>query len=237
MRCGVRRDESRLESKEGDAIVEAGMDEDRDQPPIKITDRRHFDRSGERRPDSEVPPPPPEGAEGGAAAAGAAVGRAPDASARSSTATETGPARPTGRTSSAKASKGAEPPPGGAGRSDPRDSEARPPQDDPSPSDDLGHTSAAGDVMDVASRLSSSFSLLVARLAQETEIYLGLVPFPGKETAEPDLEAARAMIDMLSMLQEKTRGNLDPEESHLLENLLYTYRLEFVRRRSGGGVR
>ena len=89
----------------------------------------------------------------------------------------------------------------------------------------------------MAQGISSSFNLLVARLAQETEIYLGLVPYPGKETAEPDLEAARAMIDLLSMLQEKTRGNLDAEESRLLENLLYTYRLEFVRLRSGVGAR
>ncbi len=66
---------------------------------------------------------------------------------------------------------------------------------------------------------------------------MGLVPYPGKETAEPDLDAARAMIDMLNMLQEKTRGNLVPEEVRLLENLLYAYRLEFVRLRSGGGAR
>ena len=68
-------------------------------------------------------------------------------------------------------------------------------------------------------------------------IYLGLVPYPGKDAAESDLEAARGMIDLLSMLEDKTRGNLDPEEARLLKDLIYTYRLEFVRLRSGGGAR
>ena len=105
------------------------------------------------------------------------------------------------------------------------------------PADAGREPSPPGDLSAMAQGISSSFNLLVARLAQETEIYLGLVPYPGKETAEPDLEAARAMIDLLSMLQEKTRGNLDAEETRLLESLLYTYRLEFVRLRSGGGAR
>lgn len=97
--------------------------------------------------------------------------------------------------------------------------------------------SAQSGVSDLAAGLSSSFSLLVARLAQETEIYLGLVPFPGKESPEPDFEAARAMIDMLSMLEEKTRGNLETEEARLIGDLIYTYRLEFVQRAPGGGVK
>jgi len=63
------------------------------------------------------------------------------------------------------------------------------------------------------------------------------VPYPGKETSEPDLEAARAMIDLLSMLQTKTRGNLETEEARLLENLLYTYRLEYVRLKPDVGAR
>ena len=44
------------------------------------------------------------------------------------------------------------------------------------------------------------------------------------------------MIDMLSMLEEKTKGNLSPEESRLLTDLIYTYRLEFVRRAPSGSV-
>lgn len=106
-------------------------------------------------------------------------------------------------------------------------------QNDPS----ADRARAPSDFSEVATSLSSSFSLLIARLAQETEIYLGLLPYPGKDQPEPDLEASRAMIDMLSMLQDKTRSNLDPDEARLIESLLYTYRLEFVRQFPGGGQR
>jgi hypothetical protein len=183
---------------------------DKNEPPsIKITDRRHFDSSGAKRTPEDQEAAPREGQR---------VREAQEAA--------NAPASP-GRPASAQGPEGPERTPA-AGATDPAPghSGAESPQGAP--------TEGIGDLSEMAMRLTSSFSLLVARLAQETEIYLGLVPFPGKETAEPDLEAARAMIDMLSMLQEKTRGNLDPEEAHLLENLLYTYRLEFVRRRSGG---
>ena len=177
------------------------MSDESDRPQIKVTDKRHFDRTGEKRPEGEVPTE--SGMEGSA-------GDAP----REASGTQAG-AR----------SQGSGPTPGpSAGRSEGH-------------ADKGWEGAPPGDLSSVAQGISSSFNLLVARLAQETEIYLGLVPYPGKETAEPDLEAARAMIDLLSMLQEKTRGNLDAEESRLLENLLYTYRLEFVRLRSDGGAR
>ena len=125
----------------------------------------------------------------------------------------------------------------GPGKTQPAPPEAPSEKRDTAPGPPREEVRAPSSLADIAMGLSSSFSLLIARLAQETEIYLGLVPYPGKDNPEPDLEAARAMIDMLSMLQEKTRGNLDPEESQLLENLLYSYRLEFVRLRSGGEAR
>ena len=187
------------------------MSEKDEHPSIKVTDRRHFEKTGAKR------PTPERGAEESPASPSQTTSRSdPQPTSRSQGASAAGPA-PAGHA------------PPGAGSA---------PQDGPGEGiEGRRGGRAPEDLADIASGLSSSFSLLVARLAQETEIYLGLVPYPGKETAEPDLEAARAMIDMLSMLQEKTRGNLDPEESHLIENLLYTYRLEFVRRRSGGGVR
>lgn len=184
------------------------MSDEHEPPAIKVTDRRHFDRSGEKRPDDPGDPGEPEPSRDATreASAQAPPGEAP-------------------RAAQSPNPKRAEPPPVESGRLDLGGETAS------------GPAALPGDLSDVAMGLSSSFSLLIARLAQETEIYLGLVPYPGKETAEPDLEAARAMIDVLSMLQEKTRGNLDDQESHLLENLLYTYRLEFVRRRSGGDIR
>jgi hypothetical protein len=178
------------------------MTDDPNRPELKVTDRRHFDQKGEKRPPSEISPEPePTRAETPGAAADPAAGPSGEPAA--------GPKHP-----------------------------SAPPVETPRASTSPLADEGPPEVMsELAASLSSSFSLLVARLAQETEIYLGLIPYPGKETAEPDLEAARAMIDLLSMLQEKTRGNLDVEEARLLENLLYQYRLEYVRRRSDAGAR
>jgi len=180
------------------------MADDSKTPEIKVTDRRQFEKTGEKRQHADRAPE---------AEAGRPAGTSPppggSASSRSGGATE----RP-----SEPSAGGGSGPSQGSGLHTP----------------DSGHS---GEMSEIASTLSSSFSLLVARLAQETEIYLGLVPYPGKETSEPDLEAARAMIDLLSMLQEKTRGNLEPEEARLLENLLYTYRLEYVRLKPDAGAR
>ncbi len=48
------------------------------------------------------------------------------------------------------------------------------------------------------------------------------------ESARPDLLLARHNIDLLALLQEKTRGNLSAEEAQLLERLLFEARIKFV---------
>lgn len=55
----------------------------------------------------------------------------------------------------------------------------------------------------------------------------------GPEEGNPpqlDLELARHNIDLLELMQEKTRGNRTPEEEHLLEQLLFETRLKYVER-------
>ncbi len=73
------------------------------------------------------------------------------------------------------------------------------------------------------------FAGFVHSIAISALHHLGLVAEPetGKP-ATPDLALARQNIDILEMLQAKTRGNLDPEEDHLLESLLYELRMRFV---------
>jgi hypothetical protein len=60
---------------------------------------------------------------------------------------------------------------------------------------------------------------------------LGVVP-PGHASDEGagkiDLELARQNIDLLELMQEKTRGNRTPEEDKLLEQLLFETRMRFV---------
>ena len=75
----------------------------------------------------------------------------------------------------------------------------------------------------------ASFSLLVLSLRMQAEMQLGLVHFgEEKDRPEPDLDAARHAIDLLAILQEKTKGNLTIEEQRLLENSLTELRFRYV---------
>ena len=66
----------------------------------------------------------------------------------------------------------------------------------------------------------------------QTQIQLGLIKFGSEKDAEeepePNLPLARHSIDMLAMLQEKTRGNLTVEEQRLIENGLTELRFRYV---------
>jgi hypothetical protein len=59
-------------------------------------------------------------------------------------------------------------------------------------------------------------------------VLLGEVPNPYTNKKEEDVEAARHMIDILSMLEQKTKGNLAKEEEQLLESVLYELRMKFM---------
>jgi hypothetical protein len=77
----------------------------------------------------------------------------------------------------------------------------------------------------------ANFSFLIESILMQTQMQLGLFRFGEKEEDqenEPNLPLARHSIDMLAMLQEKTRGNLSIEEQRLLENGLTELRFRFV---------
>ena len=57
---------------------------------------------------------------------------------------------------------------------------------------------------------------------------MGDAPSPDGQPASPDLLLARHTIDLLAILQEKTRNNLTGEEERLLDQALYDLRLRFV---------
>jgi hypothetical protein len=73
-----------------------------------------------------------------------------------------------------------------------------------------------------------SFLNLLNMLAVEAAMHLGMIQPQGQEPLPVDLESARHLIDMLGMLQAKTRGNLTAEEDSLLENILADLRMQFV---------
>jgi hypothetical protein len=63
-------------------------------------------------------------------------------------------------------------------------------------------------------------------------VLLGEVPNPYTNKKEEDVEAARHTVDILSMLQEKTKGNLGKDEEQLLDSVLYELRMKFMAKTS-----
>jgi Domain of unknown function (DUF1844) len=74
----------------------------------------------------------------------------------------------------------------------------------------------------------SGFDKLVSYLGTTTMFQLGLMAGPSGERIPADLANARQTIDMLEVLQDKTRGNLTSDEGRLLEDVLYELRMAYV---------
>jgi len=73
-----------------------------------------------------------------------------------------------------------------------------------------------------------SFAAFVMSLATTAAVHFGDVADPSGGATHTDLPAARQMIDILAMLEDKTRGNLSEEEQKLVETLLYELRMRYV---------
>jgi hypothetical protein len=79
-----------------------------------------------------------------------------------------------------------------------------------------------------------SFAGFVLSLATTAAVHFGDIPDPNTgEPQEPDLAAAHQMIDLISLLQEKTKGNLTTDEAKLVDDLLYELRMRFVQAQQG----
>ena len=72
------------------------------------------------------------------------------------------------------------------------------------------------------------FSTHVVSLASTALIALGKMPTPDGDAMPIDLETARHLIDVLGMLEHKTKGNLEEAEHKLLQSLIYDLRVAFV---------
>jgi hypothetical protein len=136
---------------------------------IKVTDRRLFDDSGERRTDVE---PPPEEPEAGAAS------------------------------------------PEGAGA-------------------DLESSQEKATLDEGPVSYPVGFRALMTPFFVEALVHLGLEPHPETGERKVDLDAARVPIELLTLLEEKTRGNLDEREAAELKEILYQVRMMYVQRSSG----
>jgi len=90
-----------------------------------------------------------------------------------------------------------------------------PPREEPAPRDDLPP-------------MAINFSTFIISLSTQALAHLGEIADPMHGRAAVDLLAAKQLVDMLGVLEEKTKGNLDEAEAALLEHCLYDLRLKYV---------
>jgi len=74
------------------------------------------------------------------------------------------------------------------------------------------------------------FSSIVFPLYTQALIKLGLMEDPRVNRIETDLEYAKRLIDILDILKDRTKGNLEPEEENLLEAILSQLKLHYLKK-------
>jgi Domain of unknown function (DUF1844) len=84
-----------------------------------------------------------------------------------------------------------------------------------------GHGGAAPEI---------TFGTFLVSLSTQALMQLGDIPDPQTGKPEQDLVGAQQLIDIIGMLQQKTRGNLDRDEAQLIEAVLYELRMKYVER-------
>ena len=86
--------------------------------------------------------------------------------------------------------------------------------------DDLGEIPGAED--------PASFVNFLSTLATNAAAALGAIPHPATGQRSLDLESGKYWLDILTMLRDKSKGNLHPQESRLLEGLLGDLKMQYV---------
>ncbi|HSR68657.1 MAG TPA: DUF1844 domain-containing protein [Acidobacteriota bacterium] len=195
------------------------MSEKKESPGFKVTDRRKFDSSGNpRKPDADEET---ESSAGGAVEIGSSHKAKPPS--QPGQPGQEGPGG--GESMGGGRGRG----PGGAqGRPAGRDKSSGgggaipfPPQEVPSqPHSPSGEEPGEQEV---------DFSAFIMSMATGVLMALGEVPDPMTGRQGPvHLESARHTIDILAMLREKTRGNLDAEEDRIMGQVLYELRMKYM---------
>ena len=75
---------------------------------------------------------------------------------------------------------------------------------------------------------SIDFSTFVLSLSHSALLHLGEAPHPDTNRLEKNLPLARQTIDLIALLEEKTKGNLTGDEERLLHQILFDLRMRFV---------
>ena len=74
-----------------------------------------------------------------------------------------------------------------------------------------------------------NFSTFIFSLSSSALLHFGEIPDPSSGSKKKNLAMAKHTIDILSMLEEKTTGNLTSDEEQLFKNILYDLRMRYVR--------
>ncbi len=77
------------------------------------------------------------------------------------------------------------------------------------------------------------FSTFIFSLNSSALVHLGVIGEPGSDRISKNLVLAKQTIDILGMIEEKTKGNLTDDETSLLKNILHDLRLMYVREKEG----
>jgi hypothetical protein len=77
-------------------------------------------------------------------------------------------------------------------------------------------------------QLEANFSTLTLSIGSSAAMALGLVPNPVSNKTEKDIEVARFNIDLLRMLRDKTKNNLNSDEQTFLDSVIADLQLKFV---------
>jgi hypothetical protein len=75
---------------------------------------------------------------------------------------------------------------------------------------------------------SVDFTTFVLSLSHSALMHLGEAPDPETGTMQENLQLARQTIDLISMLDEKTKGNLTGDEERLVTQILFDLRMRYV---------
>jgi hypothetical protein len=75
---------------------------------------------------------------------------------------------------------------------------------------------------------SIDFATFIVSLSHSALLHLGEAPHPETNKIEPSLPLAKQTIDLLGLLEEKTKGNLSGEEERLLGQVLFDLRMRYV---------
>jgi len=74
-----------------------------------------------------------------------------------------------------------------------------------------------------------NFATFIFSLSSSALLHFGEIPDPTSGEKKKNLPMAKHTIDLLAMLEEKTRGNLTSDEEQLFKNILYDLRMRYIK--------